>query len=83
MNTKLSCMIFSMMLLMVGYGSILMALPAAADDATVELTAGVSNGGTLSALSWPASKKRQGTNSWEVWHRLDSRRHRDLMSGRP
>ena len=34
---------------------------------------------TLGTLSWPASKKRQGTKSREVWHRLDSGRYGDLM----
>jgi hypothetical protein len=30
-------------------------------------------------LSWPASKKRQGTKSREVWHRLGSGRYGDLI----
>jgi len=37
------------------------------------------NDETLSTLSWPASKKRQGTKSREVWHRLGSGRYGDLM----
>jgi hypothetical protein len=34
----------------------------------------------LRTLNWPASKKRQGTKSREVWHRLGSGRYGDLMS---
>ena len=33
----------------------------------------------LGTLSWPASKKRQGTKSREVWHRLGSGRYGDLI----
>ena len=34
---------------------------------------------TIGTLSWPASKKRQGTKSREVWHRLGSGRYGDLI----
>ena len=34
---------------------------------------------TIGTLSWPASKKRQGTKSREVGHRLSSGRCEDLM----
>jgi len=34
---------------------------------------------TRRLLSWPASKKRQGTKSREVWHRLGSGRYGDLL----
>jgi hypothetical protein len=34
---------------------------------------------TYRLLSWPASKKRQGTKPREVWHRLGSGRYGDLM----
>ena len=34
---------------------------------------------TIGTLSWPASKKRQGTKSREVGHRLSSERYGDLM----
>jgi hypothetical protein len=33
---------------------------------------------TLRTLNWPASKKRQGTKSREVWHRVGSERYGDL-----
>jgi hypothetical protein len=32
---------------------------------------------TIGMLSWPASKKRQGTKSREVGHRLSSERYGD------
>src|SRR5215471_9310333 len=35
---------------------------------------------TFRRLNWPASKKRQGTKSREVGHRLSSGRYADLMS---
>ena len=35
---------------------------------------------TIGTLSWPASKKRQGTKSREVGHRLSSGRYEDCMS---
>jgi len=35
----------------------------------------------LRTLNWPASKKRQGTKSREVGHRLGSGRYGDLMRG--
>ena len=39
---------------------------------------------TIGTLSWPASKKRQGTKSREVGHRLGSGRYGDLMlTGEP
>ena len=34
---------------------------------------------TIGMLSWPASKKRQGTKSREVGRRLGSERYGDLM----
>jgi len=37
------------------------------------------NDETLHTLNWPASKKRQGTKSREVGHRLSSERYGDLM----
>jgi hypothetical protein len=37
------------------------------------------NDETLGTLSWPASKKRQGTKSREVGHRRGNRRYGDLM----
>jgi hypothetical protein len=37
------------------------------------------NDETLGTLSWPASKKRQGTKSREVWHRPGSESYGDLM----
>ena len=39
------------------------------------------NDETLGRLSWPASKKRQGTKSREVGHWLGSERYGDYMSG--
>jgi hypothetical protein len=38
------------------------------------------NSATLRTLSGPASKKRQGTKSREVGHRLGSERYGDLMA---
>jgi hypothetical protein len=37
------------------------------------------NNETVRTLSSPASKKRQGTKSREVWHRQGSERYGDLM----
>ena len=39
------------------------------------------NSETLHTLGGPASKKRQGTKSREVVHRLGSERYGDYMSG--
>jgi hypothetical protein len=36
--------------------------------------------GPVRTLNWPASKKRQGTKSREVGHRLSSGRYEDLMA---
>ena len=38
------------------------------------------NDEALGGLSWPASKKRQGTKSREVGHRRGSGRYGDLMA---
>jgi hypothetical protein len=53
---------------------------AIAPMAAVVLVFGRRQRGPVRTLNWPASKKRQGTKSREVGHRLSSGRYEDLMA---